>query len=113
MTEENHGVTLEDFVDGLTRVLDRAVINKTGLTGLFDFHVEFSPDEVTAGFMPGGTIKGLIRRPDQAPQAGVASDPTGPSFVTAIQEQLGLKLEPAKGPGDFLVIDSIERPDEN
>jgi bla regulator protein blaR1 len=102
MTLVSHGVNLTAFARGLTRTLDRPVLDKTGLTGLFDFHVEFSPDQATPGLVP--------RDPD-API--VAADPTGPSFVTAIQEQLGLKLEPARGPGDFLVIDSIERPSEN
>jgi bla regulator protein blaR1 len=113
MTENDHGVTVDQFASGLTRVLDRAVIDKTGLTGLFDFHVEFSPDQTTPAFLPGGVIKGTLPPPDQPPVVPIAQDPTGPSYVTAIQEQLGLKLQPAKGPGDFLVIDSIERPSEN
>ncbi len=110
MTENDHGTTLDQFAGGLTRVLDRAVINKTGLTGLFDFHVEFSPDDTTPAFMPAGVMKGYGGPPRDP---GVPPDPSGPSYFTAIQDQLGLKLEPAKGPGDFLVIDSIERPDEN
>jgi bla regulator protein blaR1 len=110
MSQNDYGVTLDQFASGLTRVLDRAVIDKTGLTGLFDFHVEFSPDQTTPAFLPGGVIKG---GPSAPPPIGDAPEPTGPSYVTAIQEQLGLKLQPAKGPGDFLVIDSIERPSEN
>ena len=111
MSENDHGVTLDHFASGLTRVLDRPVIDKTGLQGLFDFRVEFSPDQTTPAFMPGGIIKG--QGPTASLPIGDAPEPTGPSYVTAIQEQLGLKLQPAKGPGDFLVIDSIERPSEN
>jgi uncharacterized protein (TIGR03435 family) len=82
--------------------LDRPVIDKTGITGLFDFHLEFASDVTTAGFFPPGF------------QAPVPSDsPSGPSIFTAVQEQLGLKLEPAKGSGQFLVIDGVERPSEN
>lgn len=111
MSENDHGITLDQFATGLTRVLDRAVIDKTGLKGLFDFHVEFSPDQTTPAFMPGGIMRG--DRAPVPPPIGDAPEPTGPSYVTAIQEQLGLKLQPAKGPGDFLVIDSVERPSEN
>jgi uncharacterized protein (TIGR03435 family) len=114
MSENDDGLTLDQFASGLTRVLDRAVIDKTGLKGLYDFHVEFSPDQTTPAFLPGGIIKGMLPPPPgQPPAVPIAQDPTGPSYVTAIQEQLGLKLQPAKGPGDFLVIDSIERPGEN
>jgi bla regulator protein blaR1 len=111
MSENDHGLTLDQYASGLTRVLDRAVIDKTGLKGLFDFHVDFSPDQTTPAFMPGGVMKGAGT--PNSPPIGDAPEPTGPSFVTAIQEWLGLKLQPAKEPGDFLVIDSIERPSEN
>jgi uncharacterized protein (TIGR03435 family) len=47
-----------------------------------------------------------------APPEGVAAEP-GPSIIPALREQLGLKLEPAKGPRVFLVIDHVERPSEN
>lgn len=70
-------------------VKDRPVIDKTGIAGRFDFKLEFATDDAS-------------------------TDPSGlPSIFTAVQEQLGLKLEPTKGMGDYLVIDSIERPSEN
>jgi uncharacterized protein (TIGR03435 family) len=69
--------------------------------GRFDVHLEFAPDQVTPGFLPGGG------NPPAAPDTG------GPSIFTALQEQLGLKLESTKGPGDFLVMDHVERPSEN
>ena len=82
-------------------VLDRPVQDKTGLTGNFDFTLRWTPDE--------SQFSGMGIR---APQ------PTGdtnapPDLVTAIQEQLGLKLEPVKTLTDVLVIDHIERPSEN
>lgn len=82
--------------------LDRPVIDKTGIAGLFDFHLECAIDGTTAGFFPPGF-------PVPAP----SDSPDGASIFTAVQQQLGLKLEPAKGPGEFLIIDSVERPSEN
>jgi uncharacterized protein (TIGR03435 family) len=75
----------------LSEVLNRTVINKTGLTGAFDFHLEWTPEVMSR----------------------VQPDNEGPSIFTAVQEQLGLKLEAAKGPVDFLVIDHAERPSDN
>jgi bla regulator protein BlaR1 len=89
--------TLDDFIRMLTQRLDRPVIDKTGIKGMFDFHLEFAPDETAGGTAP----------PD------AATDPSGPSIFTAVQEQLGLKLESAKGPGEVLVIDHVEKPSEN
>lgn len=97
------GSTLAEFSQLLDLVLDRPVIDKTGITGKFDIHLEFAIDEATPRFLPGG---------DLARFAGQASDPAGPSVFTAIQ-RLGLKLEPAQGSRDFLVIDRVERPTEN
>jgi len=89
---EAQGATLDDFSKLLRPVLDRPVINKTGITGRFDIDVTFSREETQPG----------------------TSDPTGfPSIFTALEEQLGLKLEPGKGPVDRFVIDRIERPSEN
>jgi bla regulator protein BlaR1 len=95
---EAQGITVEEFSKVfLNGPLDRPVINKTGITGRFDFHLEYAPDEATP----------LFARPD------VNAPDRGPSIFTAVQEQLGLKLEPAKGPGELLVIDRVERPSEN
>jgi uncharacterized protein (TIGR03435 family) len=93
---EYHGLTLDQFAAALVRVLDRPVLDKTGIAGIFHVHVEFAPDEATLGIRP---VPG--------------NEPAGPSIFTAFQEQLGLKLEPAKRPGEFLVIDRVERPTEN
>ncbi len=79
-------------------------MNKTGIAGKFDIYLEFAVDESTPRFLPGGDMAQTIVQP--------SSDPAGPSVFTAIQ-QLGLKLDPAKGPGDFLVIDHVERPSAN
>ena len=73
----------------------REVVDKTGLTGFYDFSLKWTPMQTTAA--PGG-----------AP----SPDVEGVSLFTAIEE-LGLKLVPAKGPGQVLVIDHIEKPSEN
>jgi uncharacterized protein (TIGR03435 family) len=98
-------LSIDDFIKmSLSPRVGRPVINKTGLTGRFDYHLEFAPDETMPGFHD-GELSG-------APGAA-ASEPAGPSIFTALQQQLGLKLEPAKGSAEFLIIDSVERPSEN
>ncbi len=97
---ETRANTLENFSRMLSRVFSRPVIDKTGIAGLYNFHLEFTPDDSTPWLVP--------------PGGATPADPAGgPSIFTAIQEQLGLKLESAKGPGEILVIDSVERPSEN
>jgi uncharacterized protein (TIGR03435 family) len=54
MSENDHGLTLDQYASGLTRVLDRAVIDKTGLKGFFDFHVDFSPTKPRRRLCPAG-----------------------------------------------------------
>ena len=101
---EAKGATLDGFSKLLLPVLHRPVIDKTGITGRFDMRVEFSREGTEMAAMP------LMRDGVPIP----ASDPTGiPSIFTALQEQLGLRLEPAKGPVEVFVIDRIERPAEN
>jgi bla regulator protein BlaR1 len=78
--------------------LDRPVIDKTGLTGRYNFHFQFAIDQTTPGVAEFG------------PTAGA---PAAPSIFTAVQEQFGLKLEATRGPREFLVIDHVERPSEN
>lgn len=101
------GTNLTDFAHLLAFGFDRPVIDKTGIAGRFDIHLEFTPDEATPRFLPGADPDGGPATP-----AAAASDPVGPSIMTAIQ-QLGLKLEPAKGPRDFLVVDRVARPSGN
>jgi uncharacterized protein (TIGR03435 family) len=83
--------------------MDRPVVNETGLTGRFHIHLEYLPDEISSS-----TIRGGGSFEDEP-----SDIPPGPSIFTALQEQVGLRLERAKGPGEFLVIDSVEKPSEN
>jgi uncharacterized protein (TIGR03435 family) len=81
---------------GLGR-LDRAVVDQTGLSGRYDFSLEWAPEPNRAAGTNGDA-------PAEIP---------GPNFLEAMRQQLGLKLEPAKAPLRVLVIDHIERPSEN
>ncbi len=101
-----HATGLTLLANVLSSHVGRPVIDKTGLTGLYDFALHWNPDE-SAAPVPSGTFDGA-EKPDT-----LSPDSSGPSIFTAIQEQLGLKLEPIKGPVDFIVIDHIERPSEN
>ena len=74
--------------------VDRPVLDRTGLAGTFDFSLEWSPENA------------LTAPPDQAPAVG-------PDFFEALRSQLGLKLVATTAPSDTLILDSIQRPDEN
>jgi bla regulator protein blaR1 len=83
--------------------LDRAVLDRTGLSGNFDFTFEWAPQ-----------LHGPGTPQEVLPVAANAhSGKAGPTFQQDLQEQLGLKLEPQDGPVEVLVIDHIERPSEN
>jgi uncharacterized protein (TIGR03435 family) len=97
------GGTLRTLADLLGMVLDRPVIDKTGITSYYQIQLEFSPPE-PAGPRP-------VTADPGASAAVRASDV--PGIFQAIQEQLGLRLVPAKGPMDVLVIDHVERPSGN
>jgi uncharacterized protein (TIGR03435 family) len=104
MSLEAHGMTMKVFAARLGLRMDRDVIDATGLEGAFDFRLEFSPDASTPGFGPGrSAIDG----------ADSPALPDAPSIFTALEDQLGLKLQPANGTSEVLVIDEVERPSEN
>ncbi len=101
-----YGTTLANFCVQLSFVLDRDVIDKTGIAGVFDIHVDPPPDASTEDPSAVPTPPRLA-----AARAGLI-DPLGSSIVAAV-EKAGLRLEPAKGSGEFLVIDRVERPSGN
>jgi len=91
----------------LSQQLGRDVLDQTGLKGNYDFTLKWTP-EPGEGMMLGGPGGG-----GPPPESAPPPDTSGPSLFTAIQEQLGLKLESRKGPVEVLVIDHVERPSEN
>ena len=76
---------LADRLSGPIFQLGRPVLDRTGLTGVYDFMLEWMPDSIAG------------------------ADTSAPSLFTAVQEQLGLRLEAQKGPVEILVVDSMER----
>jgi len=95
--------TISDFAGLMqTLVLDRPVLDQTGLAGRFDFTLDWTPEPSQFGGRGG-----------QVPQPGADDPAAPPDLFTAIVAQLGLKLESAKAPVDVLVIDHIEKPSEN
>ncbi len=102
--------TIPDFTGFLqTLVLDRPVVDKTGIEGRYDFQCTFTPDDTQFG-----------GHPPQMPKPGGASDasPTdaataAPSFYDALQDQLGLKLTAEKTQVDVIAIDHVEKPSAN
>lgn len=81
--------------------LGRTIVDKTGLVGNYDFKLQWTPESQSAASAQQGADNTL------------SPDSSGPSIFTAIQEQLGLKLESQKGPVEIFVIDHVERPSEN
>ena len=99
------GQTMAQLVTTLSDWVGRPVIDKTGLTGLYDFTLKFAPEGVRAAGPLGPTLT-LLQGQAQSPPA----DPNAPSLSAALEEQLGLKLESARGPVEVVVIDRLERP---
>jgi uncharacterized protein (TIGR03435 family) len=99
------GIAISNLAGFLSRQLGRKVIDKTGLTGIYDFTLKWAPDQSTPLF------NGPAGGPSPADSA--PADSSGPSLFTAVQEQLGLKLESQKGSVEVIVIDHVEKPSEN
>jgi len=91
--------SVQVLAQALSGILSRPVLDKTKLGGEYDFDLTYTPDET-------------LRHGPGDPDAPAASIDT-PSIFTAVQEQLGLRLKPAKAPVDLLVIDHAELPAEN
>jgi uncharacterized protein (TIGR03435 family) len=106
-------MTVAGFAEMLARQVGKPVFDQTGITGTYDIDLEFKPE---AGM---GGMRGMPMPPPghEGAGAGPASAPEtveGPSIFTAIQEQLGLKLESKKGPIDSIVVDQANKaPTEN
>jgi uncharacterized protein (TIGR03435 family) len=90
-------IAMPELVRLLSLILGHRVIDRTGFTGVFDLRLEFLSDEITESMPP------------PPPDSGMS----GPSIVQALRDQLGLQLQPARGPVDIIVIDHAERPTAN
>jgi len=102
--EDAAGPPFQSLAGQLSLILDRPVINQTGLTARFDVHLRWHADEIAAGFP---------NEPGNPSTSSPVTDQSGPSIFTALEEQLGLKLESGKGPVDNFVIDSVDKPSQN
>jgi uncharacterized protein (TIGR03435 family) len=93
------GMPIGQLAQALSQQLGRVVLDKTELAGAYDFELTYAPEALGGG--PGGPLV------NGAPPPG---DPNAPTLPTALQEQLGLKLDSQRGPVDVVVIDRVEQP---
>jgi len=99
-TLEGKGITLQSLSDSLSRTeLNRTVLNKTGLNGAFDVNLKWTADPSSPSY------DGFGGPPTSGPAGG-------PSIFTALQEQLGLRVQAGRGPVEVLVIDQVAKPEQ-
>lgn len=96
LRETADAITMDRFAASLAQQVDRPVVDRTGLSGIFDLDLQWLPLDTQAGS-----------------DATASGSPAQPVIFTAIHEQLGLKFEPTRGPVDVLVIDHVEEPAPN
>lgn len=94
------GVTMTMMANVLSGFVGRLVVDRSELAGSFDFELTFDPSSAAPA-------------PPGAPLGPALRDDTTPSIVTALREQLGLKLDSTRGPVEVLIVDSAEPPTEN
>jgi uncharacterized protein (TIGR03435 family) len=124
MMIEVRGSTMTQFAQRLSGRVDRTIVDRTGIAGKFNFHLEFTPDPYMRGQAapPGrgedagnsansGTNSGA--NPGASPGNPAPSADPGPDLFVALQAQIGLKLSSDKGPVSFLIIDHVEKPTAN
>jgi uncharacterized protein (TIGR03435 family) len=97
-------VTMRQLADALSMIVERTVVDRTGLSGFFDLKLTWTPDKIRE--LQTSTGKPVMLN-------GQVLDTNGPTIYTAVKEQLGLKLEPGKGPAHDIVIESAEKASEN
>jgi len=97
-------ISMLEFATLLSRLLDRPVRDMTGLAGVFELTLEWTPDDNQGNLIASGNAK---------PGTLAENRLVGPTIFTALQEQLGLKLESQKGPVEFVVVDHAEKPSSN
>lgn len=92
------GVAISGLANFLSSQVHRLVVDNTGLTGKYDISLQWTPDEVANAHQEAGAT---------------GTTDSGPSIYTALQEQLGLRLDSTKGPVETVVVDHVEMPSEN
>ncbi len=97
-----NSASMTQLANALAAFVGRIVFDRTELPGNFDFTLKWTPDQIPAGLERKAAAMNLP-----------PIDPNGPSIFTALQEQLGLKLDAVKGPINVLVVDRAELPKEN
>ncbi len=102
------GATMAQIARTLSQHTGRTVVDRTALEGSFNYDLEFAPDPGLRGRGPGGGLP-----PGPAPEETTPANTEGVSIFTAIQEQLGLRLESQRGPVEVVVVDSADQPSEN
>jgi uncharacterized protein (TIGR03435 family) len=107
------GATMATFCRDLSSKLDRPVVDRTGIAGRFDIHMDLSAEEL--GMAPSDTGEaGGLGAVNNAVAPHAISDPIAPFVaVNSAIRKLGLRLVPGKGPGESLVVERVERPSEN
>jgi uncharacterized protein (TIGR03435 family) len=98
------GTPMVTLANSLTQIVGRPVIDRTGLTSFYDLTLKWALD-TTGNPAPFGLPAGVMPQAPPPP-----ADPDAPNIFTAVQEQLGLKLEAGRGPVEVVVIDRLEKP---
>jgi bla regulator protein blaR1 len=103
LTLTGQAVPITNLISLLARYVDRPILDRTGLTGKFDFFLQFTANQGSLQASGGDGSDGAPQSPNT----------NAPYLLTAVQEQLGLKLEQGKGPVQMIVIDRVEKPSGN
>lgn len=105
--EDWYGVTMDEYADRMiSSLVDRTVIDRTGLLGRFDIHLEFVRENAMSRTT---RLNGVDTPVSPVP----SNDGAGPSIFSALEKQLGLRLSPARRPLEVIVVDHAEKPSDN